>query len=48
MNVPMALHVEYDLGGAEKGRKDPSMPTAEILQFIKNDIDYIKKTWEEV
>ena len=45
MNYPVSLHCEYDLGGAEKGKKAPTMPKEEILAAIKKDVDNIKQTW---
>lgn len=47
IQVPVSIHVEYDLGGAEKGGI-PTMDTQEILSKIKKDIDYVRKVWKEV
>jgi L-ribulose-5-phosphate 3-epimerase len=47
MNYPISLHCEYDLGGAEKGKKDPTMPKEEILAAIKRDVDTVKRIWAE-
>ncbi len=47
MNYPVSLHCEYDLGGAEKGRKNPTMPKEEILAAIKQDLDTTNRIWEE-
>ena len=47
MNYPVSLHCEYDLGGAEKGKKDPTMPRKQILATIKQDVDTIKRIWGE-
>lgn len=41
--VPKILHVEHDLGGAEHGRKEPSLPPREILSAIQKDIDYFRQ-----
>jgi L-ribulose-5-phosphate 3-epimerase len=46
-NYPVSLHCEYDLGGAEKGKTNPTMPKEEILAAIKQDLDTIKKMWGE-
>lgn len=46
INVPISIHVEYDLGGAERGNK-PSIAKAEVLRRIKKDLDYVRKTWNE-
>ncbi|MGQ1785255.1 MULTISPECIES: sugar phosphate isomerase/epimerase family protein [unclassified Saccharicrinis] len=47
INVPMSIHVEYDLGGAEHGEK-PTISKKEVLKRIKGDLDFIRKTWKEV
>lgn len=45
LNAPMSLHVEYGLGGAEKGKK-PTIPTKEVFKRIKKDVDFIRRQWE--
>jgi len=47
MNYPVSLHCEYDLGGAEKGKREPTRPRGEILAAIKQDVDTVKRTWAE-
>lgn len=47
IQVPISLHVEYDLGGAEKG-KIPTMGKSEIIEKIKKDLIYIRRVWNEV
>ena len=47
MNVPVSLHCEYDLGGAEKGKPEPTKPKNEILAAIKQDVDTINRLWNE-
>jgi L-ribulose-5-phosphate 3-epimerase len=37
--MPKILHVEYDLGGAEHGHKDPSIPPQRILSAISKDVE---------
>jgi sugar phosphate isomerase/epimerase len=44
---PITLHVEHDLGGADKGKKNPTMPKEEILAAIKYDLDMVRKIWAE-
>jgi len=46
MNCPVSLHLEYGLGGAEKGRTELTVPEAEVLNAIKQDVDTIKRFWE--
>lgn len=40
--IPKILHIEYDLGGAEHGDKNPKMSSQEILSAIEQDVDYYK------
>ena len=47
MNVPVSVHCEYDLGGAEKGRTEPTIPGNEILAAIRQDIVTTNKLWNE-
>jgi len=41
INVPISIHYEYDLGGAEHG-KIPRMSKEKILEKMKKDIEFIK------
>jgi len=45
INVPISLHVEYDLGGAEHGGK-PNIKKSEVFKRIKHDLDFIKDMWK--
>ena len=47
INVPISLHVEYDLGGAEHGGK-PTIKTKEVLNRIKHDLDFIRDMWKTI
>jgi sugar phosphate isomerase/epimerase len=47
INVPVSLHVEYDLGGAEKGAEKINIPEKEVLRRIKKDLLFLKETWEK-
>jgi sugar phosphate isomerase/epimerase len=48
LNYPVSLHCEYDeLGGANKGRRELTIPKSEALALIKHDIEYVKKLWRE-
>lgn len=40
--VPKILHIEHELGGAEHGRKEPTISAAEILSAIRKDINYFR------
>ena len=47
VDVPVSLHLEYDLGGAEKGSREPTTPESEILAAIRKDIVAVNKLWKE-
>ncbi len=44
INVPLTMHFEYDLGGAENGSKIPKIDTKEITLAMKRDL-VLLKTW---
>ena len=46
INVPVSLHLEYDLGGAEHGKSEISIPREEIFGRMKNDLSFIKHAWQ--
>lgn len=46
INVPVSLHVEYDLGGAEQGLEKITIDKKEVLARIKKDLVYIKEAWK--
>ena len=46
INVPISLHVEHDLGGAEKGKSSFTISEKEVLSRIKKDLIYLKEAWE--
>ncbi len=46
INVPVSLHVEYDLGGAEKGHSKIGMDKKEVLRYIENDLVFLKEAWK--
>ncbi|WP_298764101.1 sugar phosphate isomerase/epimerase [uncultured Polaribacter sp.] len=48
INVPVSLHVEHDLGGAEKGRANFTIPEKEVYRRIQQDINYVKEVWQTV
>ena len=47
INVPVSLHLEYDLGGAERGASTINMPRKEIFLRMKKDLNFLKETWEK-
>jgi sugar phosphate isomerase/epimerase len=40
---PVTIHYEYDLGGAQSGSKKITMGIKEISDFMKNDLNWLKK-----
>ena len=46
INVPVSLHVEYDLGGAEKGNNKITIAEKEVFIRIKKDLVYLKEAWK--
>lgn len=46
INVPVSMHYEYDMGGAEHGKKDISISKKEVLQFMKKDLERIREYWK--
>lgn len=47
INVPISLHVEYDLGGAEHGN-NPTINKNEVFRRIQKDLEFIRIKWQEV
>jgi sugar phosphate isomerase/epimerase len=45
INVPVILHCEYDLGGAEKGNT-PSMDHKLVFNKLQNDLLLIRDAWQ--
>lgn len=48
MNYPISLHCEYDLGGANKGKRKLTIPESDVLAAIKRDVETINHLWREV
>ena len=44
---PVSIHYEYDLGGAESGRKETKMSLADIKVLLKNDLEWLRKKYAE-
>lgn len=45
---PICVHYEYSLGGAEDGAKQLSMPKEKVLEFMKADLQTLKKMMQVV
>ena len=46
INVPVSLHVEYDLGGAEQGLNKITIDKKEVYARIKKDLVFLKEAWK--
>jgi sugar phosphate isomerase/epimerase len=44
---PVQVHYEYDLGGADKGASKITMPKAQVLAFMKKDLQALRKAAAE-
>jgi sugar phosphate isomerase/epimerase len=47
INVPISLHLEYDLGGAEHGASKIDIDQKEVFKQMKTDLAFLKETWEK-
>ncbi|ALJ06348.1 endonuclease [Pseudalgibacter alginicilyticus] len=48
IHVPISLHCEYDLGGAEHGSSTVSIPQKDVFSAMKKDLNTIRRLWNEV
>lgn len=46
LNYPVSLHCEYDLGGADKGKRELTIPATRVLAAIKQDKDNVRRLWQ--
>jgi len=44
---PVTIHYEYDLGGAESGKKNPTMSLDKISVNLKRDLDWLRGKFTE-
>lgn len=47
INVPISLHLEYDLGGAEHGATKITIDKKEVFSQMKKDLTFLKDTWQQ-
>ena len=47
VNVPISMHYEYDLGGAEHGSKTPKVDRQVIYDAMKRDLQKVKELWTQ-
>lgn len=46
ISVPVSMHYEYDLGGAEHGERNISIPQKEVFATMKRDLLKVKELWK--
>ncbi len=47
IHVPISLHCEYDLGGAEKGNRQITVDPQLVFDAMKKDLNKIRELWRE-
>lgn len=47
INVPVSLHLEYDLGGAEHGASKITIDKKEVFGQMKKDLTFLRETWKQ-
>lgn len=47
LKPPVSLHLEYDLGGAEKGNREISVDKKVVFDAMKSDLNKVQKLWKE-
>ena len=46
INVPVSLHLEYDLGGAEHGDSKITIDKKEVFAQMKKDLNFLREAWK--
>ena len=46
INVPVSLHLEYQMGGAEHGASEITIDKKEVFAHMKKDLNYLQNTWQ--
>jgi len=47
INVPVSLHCEYNLGGAEHGSKTPTISKKDIYKALSKDLKTLQNLWKQ-
>lgn len=47
INVPVSIHFEYEMGGAERGRREINWSPKDVMRAMKKDIETVRSLWEE-
>lgn len=42
VSADMTLHLEYPLGGADKGKSELSIPSADVIEAMERDLTYLR------
>ena len=48
INVPISMHYEYDLGGAEHGGSNITIDKKEIFSRMKKDVLFLREKWKSI
>jgi hypothetical protein len=44
---PVTIHYEYELGGAESGKRNPTMSPEKISEYLTTDLNWLKMKFKE-
>jgi len=47
VEAPISMHFEYDLGGAESGKKETTMDPEKIYGMMKKDLDWLRASMKK-
>ena len=47
INVPVSLHLEYDLGGAERGATNINIDKKEVFDRMRKDLTFLREAWQK-
>jgi len=47
INVPVSLHFEYDLGGAEHGASKITIDRIQVFNAMKKDLAFLRNAWDK-
>ncbi len=47
IQVPVSLHLEYDLGGAQAGRREIQIEPVRVFAAMRRDLETAQKLWSE-
>jgi len=47
LKPPVSLHLEYPLGGAEKGKSNLSVEPKIVFEAMKKDLAFIHQLWKQ-